>query len=278
MKFTEPISFYKMSGSGNDFVIIDHRQPRIPEAAMVEFVTKVCARRVGVGADGLILIEEPEQGADFKWRFYNSDGYEAEMCGNGGRCAARFAYLNRIVLRADMAFETRAGIIRARVIDDDVKVQLTKPTGLRLNQELVIDGQKIAYHFINTGVPHAVVPVDDVENVDVVGLGRKIRHAAAFQPAGANVNFMQVVDTRHIFVRTYERGVEDETLACGTGTVAAVLVGGALGELVSPVEVTTRSGEILTVHFDDNPAQSGEVFLEGGAKVVYEGKLWNDIF
>ena len=200
------IPFYKMNGSGNDFILIDNRKGLV-NGDVSKFATRVCRRGFSVGADGLILIESSDK-ADFKWRFYNSDGSEAEMCGNGGRCAARFAYIYKMA-GENLSFETKAGIIKAEVKGRRVKLAMVEPKDLRRNIEIPVDERVRVLSFINTNVPHAVKIVPSVENFDVVGIGRKIRYHREFQPAGTNVDFVQIVDEHNILMRNYERGVED---------------------------------------------------------------------
>jgi diaminopimelate epimerase len=277
------IHFYKMTGTGNDFIMIDNRNGIIDADRCQELVRRACRRKLSVGGDGMILIEnDPE--VDFKWRFFNADASEAEMCGNGALCAARFAYLTGIVEKPQMSFRTLAGIIRAQLLGDRVKVQMTSPYGLQLDLTLEAEGRSLNLDFINTGVPHAVHFVADsneLESVDVQRWGRALRFHPHFQPAGTNVNFVWVRDSKYIAVRTYERGVEEETLACGTGAIAATLIAGARGRVGSPVEVRTRSGESLTIYFEKEigAQPSGnttfkEVFLEGEARIAYEADLW----
>jgi diaminopimelate epimerase len=270
------IPFMKMSGSGNDFILIDHREPFLKEDSLKDFVQKVCRRRVSVGADGLILIERSEK-ADFKWRFYNSDGSEPEMCGNGGRCAARFAYLKGIV-GPSLKFETLAGILSARVDGKRVKLEMTKPFGLKLDETLLVDGKKESFSFINTGVPHAVLFREDLEKLDIVKNGRSIRRHPHFAPAGTNVNFIRVAKGASLSVRTYERGVEDETLACGTGVVASALIAAFKGLVKSPVSVKTRGGEVLAVHFEIEGREVKEVFFEGEVHIIYEAEMWEEAY
>ncbi len=212
------IPFVKMSGSGNDFILIDNREKTLDADRLGDFVPRVCTRKVSVGADGLVLIE-PSNRVDFRWRFFNSDGSVAEMCGNAGRCAARFAVLKGIAAER-LSFETLAGIIEAEVHGKQVKLQMVQPFGMELGLGIRMDGQEHLLHLINTGVPHAVEIVKEARGVDVRDLGRKIRFHPRFQPAGTNANFLQPIDRSPLKVRTYERGVEDETLACGTGAVA----------------------------------------------------------
>ena len=269
------IHFYKMTGTGNDFIMIDNRKGIIDADHCQELVRRACRHKLSVGADGMILIEnDPE--VDFKWRFFNADASEAEMCGNGARCAARFAYLTGIAAKSQMSFRTLAGIIRAELLGNRVKVQMTPPHGLRLDLNLEADGRSFNLDSINTGVPHTIHFVADAKelaSVDVERWGRLLRFHPHFQPAGTNVNFVWVRDSKYIAVRTYERGVEGETLACGTGAIASTLIAAARDRVVSPVEVETRSGESLTIYFErDNPFK--EVFLEGEAKIAYEADLW----
>ncbi len=270
------IDFYKMSGSGNDFIIIDHRDGRLNNLDIVGLVKKVCRRGVSVGADGLILIEKSYR-ADFSWRFFNADGSEVEMCGNGGRCAARFAALRQIA--ADkMSFLTRAGIIDATVAGKMVKIRLTDPYAQEPPLKVKLSGEDYLLHSINTGVPHIVCYQDNLEATDVFHLGREIRYHAAWQPAGTNANFVQVTGRHALEVRTYERGVEDETLACGTGAVAATLISASLDLVESPVAVTVKSGETLNIYFERDGSSFRNVYLEGGALVVYEGRLWDEAY
>jgi diaminopimelate epimerase len=268
------IPFFKMSGSGNDFILIDNRQTAVPEAQLNRLVVGTCRRKMSAGADGMILIE-PSGRVDFKWRFFNADGSLAEMCGNGARCAARFAFLHGIAGRK-MAFETQAGIIHASVGDDSVKIRMTDPTDLKAGTLLDVDGTALNVFTVNTGVPHVVTVVDDIEALDVVATGRRIRHHPDFAPEGTNANFVALGQGGEIFIRTYERGVEDETLACGTGTVAAALVLANERRLSTPVSLSTRSGSILTVHFETHAGRYQDVFLEGDARVIYRGDLWEE--
>ncbi len=270
----ETIPFYKMSGAGNDFIVIDNRRGEVDEEGLSRWIEKVCRRKLSVGADGLILVEEAE-GVDFKWRFFNNDGSRAEMCGNGARCAARFAYLRQIAGQK-LSFETDAGIVRAWVDEDRVKIQMTEPADLKPDRTLALESGTLAFASINTGVPHVVCTVDDIEAVDVVGLGRRIRNHPDFAPAGTNVNFIAPTAAGGIAIRTYERGVEDETLACGTGAVAAALITAARKGSSSPIDVLTRSGETLTVHFTAQDGRFADVYLEGDARVVYTGELLPD--
>jgi diaminopimelate epimerase len=269
------LPFYKMHGGGNDFVLMDHRQHQIPEAEQSRFAQRVCAPRVGVGADGLILIEDAE-GADFRWRFYNADGSEAEMCGNGARCAARFAVMHNIA-GPRLTFETLAGLIAAEILDHHrVRVAMVGVEDLRLNLSIPLTSDTLAGHFLKVGVPHVAVPMENLAEIPIRQWGRETRFHQMFAPAGTNVNFVRVKDAHTLEIRTYERGVEDETLACGTGAVASALISARLGKVASPVAVRTRGGEVLTVSFQVQGEQVTQVFLEGDALVVYQGELWLD--
>jgi diaminopimelate epimerase len=268
------IEFYKMSGSGNDFILIDNRDGSLAVGDVVEFVKSVCERKISVGADGLFLIEKSDR-VDFRWRFYNADGSEAAMCGNGARCAARFAYLSGIAGER-MSFETGAGIIDAEVRGDIVKVRLTEPYALVMDDEIRIENTTLFVHSINTGVPHVVHFVRDPDDFDVFNTGRAIRRHEHYKPAGTNANFAAVLDNHTLRVRTYERGVEDETLACGTGSVASALIAARKGLVESPVDVRVQSGETLRIHFERTEEGFTKVYLEGNAKVVYQGMLWDE--
>lgn len=270
----ENIGFSKLSGAGNDFVIIDNRQGVIPKNE-ADFVRKVCARRVSAGADGLLLVENSDV-ADFKMRYFNSDGSEAETCGNGARCIARFAYIEKIVPSSEMKFETRAGIYSAQVMDDAVKLRMGDAAGMRLDFPLKLENGIYEISFANSGVPHVVYFVDDLEKVDVVKLGRETRYHGDFQPEGTNANFVKVPDEHSLDIRTYERGVEDETLACGTGCIASAIVAAAKGKASSPVVAHTRGGHLLKIYFTLEQQGAKEVFLEGDARVIYRGYLLRD--
>jgi diaminopimelate epimerase len=270
------IPFAKMSGSGNDFILIDHRIPFLSEDQMKGFARKVCRRKFSIGADGLILIE-PSTKANFRWRFFNADGSEAEMCGNGGRCVARFAYVKGIA-PAQLKFETRAGIISAQVDGKRVKLEMIKPHSLKIDEKISIEGKELSLSSINTGVPHAVLFLKEIEQIDVLEMGRVIRFHPHYAPSGVNANFVKVEGESRLSVRTYERGVEDETLACGTGVVASALISAIKGLVKSPVSVKTRGGEILTVHFEMEGDQIKKVFFEGEVHLIYEGEMWEEAY
>lgn len=269
-----PIPFTKMSGSGNDFILIDHRSGFLADHDLPAFAKAVCRRKFSVGADGLILIES-SPAADFTWRFYNADGSIAEMCGNGARCAARFAFTKNIA-PASLRFLTLAGLIEAEVRDDSVKLRMTPPTRINEPYSIALDGSPHDLFFINTGVPHSVCFVENNKTTPVAAWGRAIRFDQQFQPTGTNANFVEVLPENTLYLRTYERGVEDETMACGTGAVAAAIIAALRGQAKPPVSVITSGGERLIIHFTlENTGKPviTNVFLEGPALFIYDGLL-----
>lgn len=267
--------FYKMQGGGNDFVIIDNRQQEIVPEKGSDIAKKLCERRFGIGADGLILIEPSIEHA-FKWRFFNADGSVAEMCGNGARCAARFAFETGIA-KSELSFETLAGVIKAKISGKEVAIKLTDPcdlkTGLHPSNLAGVKDEELTVDFVNTGVPHAVILWDDVAFAPVKELGRQIRYHEIFAPKGTNVNFVQILPNDRLKVRTYERGVEAETFACGTGSVASTIIAALKGCVTSPTFVETSGGEVLTVEFTQENGLFSDVWLKGPAIITYKGEL-----
>lgn len=268
------IPFYKMSGAGNDFIVIDNRHQIVSDTNLSGFIASVCRRKMSAGADGLILIEGSEK-CDFRWRFFNSDGSKAEMCGNGARCAARFAHVIGIA-GTSLSFETEAGEISAQIHKESVKVKMPDPSGLKLAYPLKLSEHSLEISSVNTGVPHVVVMVEQVADIDVVTVGREIRLHQAFAPAGTNVNFAQRIQGNAIEIRTYERGVEDETLACGTGAIASAVISADRFKMSSPVGVKTRSGAYLTIHFNAEDGKFSDIYMEGDARIIYTGELQAD--
>ena len=264
------LRFTKMNGAGNDFVMIDNRLGDLRLEA--DQISKICDRHRGIGADGVLVLERAANGADFRMRYYNADGGEAEMCGNGARCFARYA--SRVAgPREALSFETPAGVIGATLQGELVRLEMSEPKDLKLGITIPLSGQQIAAHFVNSGVPHVVVPVDDLEKVDVRGLGSAIRHHELFAPKGANANFLKERGANKISIRTYERGVEDETLACGTGVVASALIFAAMQKTEGPIGVLVRGGNELQVAFDRSGDQFTKVTLTGPADFVFEGTI-----
>ena len=270
----EPITFFKMSGSGNDFIIVDNREKAVKDNDLPSFIQRICRRKISVGADGFILIESSDK-ADFKWRFFNSDGSKAEMCGNGARCVSRFAYVNGIA-GENLSFETEAGVVSGQVKDDRVKVKMPDPVELRLDYSIDLKNGPVTVCSVNTGVPHVVVMNETVEDINVFELGREIRFHEAFTPAGANVNFICQQKEGHLAIRTYERGVENETLACGTGSIAAALIISCKAQWQSPINLVTSSGESLTIYFKKDGSIFSDIFLEGDARIIYSAQLGED--
>jgi diaminopimelate epimerase len=268
------LTFYKMSGSGNDFILVDNRGGSVDEENVARLVASICRRKLSVGADGMILIEESDR-ADFKWRYFNADGGEVEMCGNGGRCAARLAYLKGIA-GPRLSFETMSGVIRAEVTGERVKLEMPESTIAELDYLLKVEEETLTVSSITVGVPHVVIWVTDVEASPVFKAGRAIRNHERYAPAGTNVNFVKQLDDGTFAIRTYERGVEDETLACGTGSVGTALIAATKGMTTSPAVLHTRGGEDLKVYFEKSGESFSGVFLEGEARVIYEGKLWQE--
>lgn len=264
------LNFTKMNGAGNDFVLLDNRDGQL--RLDPQTIERLCDRHRGVGADGVLVVEPAANGADFRMRYYNRDGGEAEMCGNGARCFARFA--SRVAgVRESVSFETPAGVIRAKFIGDLVQLAMSDPVGLRLNDVIAAAGHDLTVHSVNTGVPHAVVFVEDLHAVDVQQLGSAVRYHAHFAPKGTNVNFAKSLDAQTIAIRTYERGVEAETLACGTGVVASALIYHELTGAPQPVGVNVRGGDLLQVGFEKTPGGYRQVTLTGPADFVFDGKI-----
>jgi len=259
-----------MNGAGNDFVLLDNRAGSLRLDAKT--IERICDRHRGVGADGVLLVEPAANGADFRMRYYNSDGGEAEMCGNGARCFARYA--NRLAgSTSTVSFETPAGVITADFTGDLVRINMSVPRDLRLRDSLDVLGSKLEVHSVNTGVPHAVVFVHDLEAIDVLRLGHAIRFHGHFAPKGTNVNFVKRLDANTIAIRTYERGVEGETLACGTGVVACALILHELDGVQPPIGVRVKGGETLQVGFEKSGSGFSNVTLTGPADFVFDGKI-----
>ena len=264
------LRFTKMNGAGNDFVMIDNRAGNVRLSA--QQIAKICDRHRGIGADGVLLVEPATNSADFRMRYYNSDGGEAEMCGNGARCFARF--LEKVAdAGKKVSFETPAGIIAAQLHGELVTLNMSEPTDLRLNVRLPVSSENKTIHFVNTGVPHVVIPVEDIEEIDVLREGAAIRRHEMFSPKGANVNFLEKRGGNKIAIRTYERGVENETLACGTGVVASALIFAATEKIDGPIGVLVRGGSELNVDFRRDGERFTDVTLTGPAEFVFEGTI-----
>ncbi len=260
-----------MNGAGNDFVLLDNRERKIQLSR--DQIVRLCHRQRGIGADGLLLLVPSTSGkADWAWEFYNSDGSVAEMCGNGARCFARFIQ-RQAGANGQTTFETGAGIITARFRGERVTVNFTPPKDLALDERISAAGQTLVVHSLNTGVPHAVLFVPDADKAMVQPLGSEIRHHPHFAPKGTNVNFVQVIGPNYIRVRTYERGVEGETLACGTGVTASALIAARLHRFTSPVLVRVQGEDMLEVGFKATDSGFEDVTLTGPAQFVFDGHI-----
>ncbi len=273
------ISFYKLQASGNDFVLIESKAKK-PSSYLKKLANKLCQDKTGIGADGLLVIE-PSKKHDYKMRIFNRDGSEAEMCGNGARCCVLWSYFAK--RKKKVSFDTVAGIIKGEVVSasksdftGQVSIKMTDPFNMRQEMPLKVLNHKMHVQFLNTGVPHTVVFVQGLEKIDVDVIGRAVRRHKKFAPAGTNVNFVEVINEGRINLRTYERGVEAETLACGTGTVASAILSRFKIGAVRPknkVDVKTQSGEILKVYFCDNKGRLSDVWLQGKAGIVFKGEV-----
>ncbi len=254
------ISFNKYQGAGNDFIIIDNRNGHFNPTDS-KLINNLCDRRFGIGADGLILVSG-HKGSDFEMKYFNSDGKLGSMCGNGGRCTAHFA-LKEGIAGKNQRFQTFDGIHEASVNDDQVRLQMAD-----VNEYKTVDDN----YFINTGSPHYVVFRDDIDSIDVNKEGRELRWSPKFAPAGTNVNFVQVVNNG-LYIRTFERGVEEETLACGTGVTASAIASALKGHFdTNAVNVRARGGN-LKVEFNINKGKVINIWLNGPATFVFEGTI-----
>jgi diaminopimelate epimerase len=268
------IEFVKASGAGNDFVLIDNSGGTL-RADQQTLAVALCSRPFGIGADGLLVLEKSRR-ADFQMRYYNADGSYGGMCGNGGRCIAMFAFRRGLVSDA-MRFDALDHIYSAQVTGEKVLLKMKPPVDFRSNIRLEAGGQSFVGQFVDTGSPHVVIKVDDLELIDVVGIGRAIRYHREFQPAGTNVNFLRIVEGGGaIQIRTYERGVENETHACGTGAVASAVVANLTEGIRQPVRVRVRSGEELLVHLESSTEKITGASLEGSAHMLFQGKVIYD--
>jgi diaminopimelate epimerase len=253
------VKFVKMHGAGNDFIMIDDREGRFPIDDHRR-IAAMATRPDGIGCEGVIVVQKSEK-ADFRMRFFNPDGTEADLCGNGSRCVAAFARESGVVASDKMAFETDAGLVRAEVLGDSlVKVVMPDPRDFRED-------------FVNSGVPHRIVPVENLAKTDVEGEGRRIRLSEDYAPEGTNVDFVTYRAPNRVSMRTYERGVEAETGACGTGAVAAAVVGVADYGLEFPVRVTTSLGYDLVVDGEYDGGRFSNVTLAGPVKKVFTGEI-----
>lgn len=265
------IQFDKMSGAGNDFVVIDNRSGLVKNG--VELAQKLCDRKWGIGADGLLLLEKSRI-SDFRMMYYNADGSYGGMCGNGGRCIARYALLHKIA-STEQRFEALDFVYEARILGDRVSLSMKNPTGLKSNLMLRVTTQKAKAYFVDTGSPHVVIPLRKgvLDRLDVVTIGRRLAHSRRFGSNGTNVNFVEVDDDKMLHMRTYERGVEAETLACGTGSIACAIVANRMWKLESPVTIMAKSGKKLQVMFRSGGISYEGVVLSGHAELIFSGSV-----
>ncbi len=269
------IQFTKMSGAGNDFIIIEARKG----LNLKKLAVATCDRTNGIGADGLLVLDKSKK-ADYRMRIINADSSEAEMCGNGVRCMAAYIVRHKKPKKKLFSIETMAGIILGEAKGEVARVRLSPPKDYRASISLTLSGRKIKVSYIDTGVPHAVVYVDGLNNIDVAGIGHAIRHHTKFKPRGANVNFVEQMRKNLVNVRTYERGVEDETKACGTGSVASAITTylkanpGITNKKQAKMNVRTSSGEILEVTFDLTENAISNVWLKGSANFIAKGEYY----
>jgi len=271
------IKITKLVASGNDFVLLDRRDTIAP-VELSSLAEKICNRKFGIGADGLLVLEKSRDNF-FKMRIFNADGSEAEMCGNGARCVAYYLKEKRITFDKQISIKTKAGLLLAKIEDNTIAIKMTKPKGIKLDILLTLGGRRVKVNFVNTGVPHVVVLSEGIDSFDVFSLGRLIRNHRRFRPKGTNVNFIEPISTNKIKIRTYERGVEQETLACGTGSVASAIIYFLKlkqSDLINDLRffscfIQTRSGEVLEVNFDITDKTIENIWLKGKAKIICEG-------
>jgi diaminopimelate epimerase len=262
-----------MAAAGNDFILVDNRGGKLKRKIgnFSRFAKIACERKHSIGADGLLVLEGSKE-ADITMRIFNPDGSEVTMCGNGSRCLAYYAVKNKIT-KDRFSIETKAGILKAKANKKTVRIEMMRPKDFKSRFSIDVYDETFEVDFVHTGVPHVVYFVGDLNNFDVKRFGREIRYHKEFASEGTNANFVRVDNRHNISIRTYERGVEDETFACGTGAVASAIVASELHSVESPVKVKTYSGEVLTVHFRKKDKVYEEIFLEGEVKLVYSGRL-----
>ena len=268
------IRFTKMHGAGNDFVLIDDRDGKFPESGSL--IAAMAADRTGIGCEGVILVRKSEK-VDFRMTFYNPDGTEAELCGNGSRCVAAFAKRMGIVKSNCMTFETGAGLVDAEIVDEGlVKIWMPEPVGRKYGFAAAYSEDRsmsVTGDYIVVGVPHFIVPVANVTKVDIVNAGRALRLSPDFAPNGTNVDFVQYIPPSKAIIRTYERGVEAESGACGTGAVATAVVGMEAHGMSLPMHVRSSQGYDLIVDGDYRQSQGPGFTLTGPVSVVFEGEI-----
>lgn len=270
------ISFAKMSGAGNDFIIINKSQ--IPNVVLTNSViSQLCDRRKGIGADGIIIIKNI-QGYDFAMDYYNADGSSGTLCGNGARCAIKFANDTGITNSDSVSFLSNEDEFSGELLANGlIKFNLQTPKVIDENIMINVGGSNVSGSYVDTGSPHVVLIVDDLNLQPVIEIGKEIRYNPAFAPGGTNVNFIKFINGK-IHIRTYERGVENETLACGTGAVAAAIIGFRKFEIQPPILLITKGGDELIVNFNTDGSKFSNVSLTGPAKKIYNGEIEINFF
>lgn len=261
------VAFAKYSGCGNDFIIME--APPCPEDTGL-LATALCSRKQGIGADGLIILS-PAQKGDFRIAFFNADGSEAEMCGNGARSAVHYFHTKNPQQRF-YTFETKERLLKAEVHESEVAISMGEVLAIELRKELFINRTKLPLVSMNTGVPHALLFTDDLEAIDMETMGKKVRYHSSFAPAGTNFSAVKMTKDQ-VLIRTYERGVEAETLACGTGATAAAIAAALLFNVAPPVKVKVRSGDTLTIDFSLAAGKPAGVKLSGPCHEVFRGEI-----
>ena len=270
------MKFTKMQGAGNDFLVINNIEEKLPQAQFAALARRLCTRRMSIGADGMMIVDAPQNGGDYRMYFYNADGSLGEMCGNGARCIARYGYENGLAGSAQTV-ETMAGLVKGYRVDKRLyKVRLNDPSIVKLKSDVQIDGKRYECAYVelgNPGIPHAVVPVKNLREYpsrELFDLGRKIRYCKAF-PKGANVNFYEIIGNDAVYERTYERGVEDFTYACGTGTGSVVTVLTLKGEVSGRNVCVNMAGGKLIIDIERDEGNITDLYLTGPTNIVAKG-------
>lgn len=275
------MKFWKMNGAGNDFILLNNLEEHLPVEVLPQLAKTLCERHLSVGADGLMVIDAPTQGGDYKMRFYNSDGSIGEMCGNGARCICRYGYENGLAGETQTV-ETTAGIVTGRRIEQRLyKIRLNDPTTVELSHPVEVDGVSYPCSYVelgNPGIPHAVVPYGNLrhaEEDELRELGRSIRWHPSF-PKGANVNFYEIIGQDEIFERTFERGVENFTYACGTGTGSLVTVLTLQGKVSGQSVCVHTVGGDLSVDAVRDGSKIRDLYLTGPTNIVAKGEITDE--
>lgn len=275
------MKFWKMNGAGNDFIILNNLEERLPASALPEIAKALCERHLSIGADGLMVVEAPAQGGDYKMLFFNSDGSMGEMCGNGARCICRYGYENGLAGETQTV-ETTAGIVTGKRIDSRLyKIRLNDPSTLELDHPVEVDGVRYACSYVelgNPGLPHAVIPYHNLKNADeneLRELGRRLRWHKAF-PKGANVNFYEITGEDAVYERTFERGVEDFTYACGTGTGSVVAVLTLQGKVSGHAVRAEMTGGTLVIDAQREGSRITSLYLTGPTNIVCKGEVTDE--